>query len=442
MIIIKFIQFFVTLSFITSQQTHLNINDTIELNNLIDNTSNIINNNNTEDINATIIITENIQSTKPDMTYNITVNLTDIININKTINKTVNRIINKYVNETDNKYENKTVNKTENDICYNYTDCFNCTINPKCRWNWTNEFCEKYDPYDEKYKINELNKDYSMNDIDALNSFVNFIRQACFLHKNPYEENKTIDTYNKISSRYCGAHYITTPLKDYKDNFRIELNNFQDKYGVPNILCEYIIVSGPNNFKAKINIDSDHANEFYLLYSEDSLNFNNHIKENQNLEILNTGTRANTFVFYGLKSFDSSPFKISFKEEKIDSSSSDTVGYILIALIVIISALIISSIIIIRKKSNLFKKTKKKDNRDESESIRSDNGLDLSEQKKIKDNKNEYLASSMSTNKNETKTPEELIVKNKDNFLSKKMIKNNSNLNNKEFDIQDLNNKE
>ncbi len=249
--------------------------------------------------------------------------------------------------------------------CNNYTDCFNCTLNPFCRWRMSNYSCIKFHPYDENYSIVSLNESYHENDISILNKHIDFIRKVCFLPGIPYTENNISTFYNNISVKYCGPHYITTHLGNFENEFKIELKNVSGVYGLPNILCEYVILSGPYSFETDVEIDKNQTENLYLLYSEDSQYFSDHINETRTIAVGNTGRRANTFIFYGLKSFNTSPFKITFKK-KISEKKSQTLGYILIGVVIGLLVIVVSSIIYIRLNSILFKKKKKIKNIDNS----------------------------------------------------------------------------
>lgn len=241
--------------------------------------------------------------------------------------------------------------------CSDFNDCFNCTIIPTCRWIWSNQTCISFYPFVKNYSIPVLNDSYIYNGVYTLSKFVNFIRKVCFLPYIPYIENNNSLEYNRISMEYCGPHHITTSLSKFSSNFRIELNNMTGMYGLPNLVCEFIILSGPGSFDAKIEINEEHSQEFYLLYSEDSLYFSSHINESTSFSISSTGRRANTFVYYGLDSFNSSPFTITFKHNKV-SKSSQTTGYVMIGLIIFIFIIVVSSIVYIRNNSILFKENK------------------------------------------------------------------------------------
>ena len=256
--------------------------------------------------------------------------------------------------------------------CSILSDCFNCTINPYCKWLRLNESCIPYYPFDKEYSIPVLNQSFYENDIDIINTHIDFIRKSCFLPYIPFNQNNNTHIYNNLSVKYCGQHDIIAQLANYTDEFLIELNNISDIYGTPNILCEYAILSGPNFFDVNIVINENESTNFYLLYSESSLYFFDHINETQTFTIRNTARKSNTFIYYGLQSFNSSPFRITFKVKKPESNSQ-AVGYILIALIIITFIIIVTSIIYIRYNSILFNKNKNLDKNninEEEEKIR------------------------------------------------------------------------
>ena len=298
--------------------------------------------------------------------------------------------------------------------CSNFTDCFNCTIIPYCRWIWNNQSCIPYD--DENYTIPLLNESFIKNDINAINIFIDFIRKVCFLPYTPYIDNNNAFIYNDISLKYCGSHFINTPLLNYSENFKIELNNISGIYGVPYILCEFILLTGPYYFETNIEINEKEKENFYLLYSEDSFYFNELINETKSFTISNTGIKSNTFIYYGFKSFNSSPFKITYKLT-LSEGSSHTTGYILIALIIFIFIIIVLSIIYIRNNSLFFKNNKNNKNNigEEEEKIKdkSDYSMEsLVKKQKLFDINKDQIIKEDNINKDNTNIPDNLLNKN------------------------------
>jgi hypothetical protein len=221
-------------------------------------------------------------------------------------------------------------------------------------------------------------------------------------------ENNNSLIYNNISMEYCGQHHITTPLNEFDSKFRIELNNMTGMYGLPNLLCEYIILSGPGSFDANIEINAEHSQEFFLLYSEDSRYFSSHINESSTFGIYSTGRKANTFVYYGLESFNSSPFTITFKQRKM-TKTSQTTGYVMIGLIILIFIVVVTSIIIIRNNSILFKDKNEISEEEEKFGEKSEISTNYNPGK-ILDDKSQIINPDIGNN-----TPDNLLTKHKGN---------------------------
>jgi hypothetical protein len=293
--------------------------------------------------------------------------------------------------------------------CSEFNDCFNCTVIPTCRWIWSNQTCISYRPFVKNYSIPVLNNSYADNNITILNSYVNFIRKVCFLPYIPFMENNNSLIYNNISVEYCGQHHITTPISEFSSKFRIELNNMTGMYGLPNLLCEYIILSGPSSFDANIEINAEHSQDFFLLYSEDSRYFSAHINESRSFGIYATGRKANTFVYYGLESFNSSPFTITFKQSK-ESKSSQRTGYIMIGIIIFAFIIVVSSIIYIRNNSILFNNKKDISEEEEKFGEKSESSTNYNPGKSIDENSNQIINHDIGNN-----TPDKLIAKEKGN---------------------------
>ena len=241
--------------------------------------------------------------------------------------------------------------------CSLINDCFNCTRIKTCRWDSSNELCISYEQSNPNFSINNI--DFShYNNLTLLNNYFNFIRNACFLQKTPMMNNNINSKYyNYQSVEYCGEHYIMTTELELR-KLKIELNKINGYYSLPNLLCEYIFFSGPNSFEINIQIDQKESNNFYFLYSSDSLNFYRQINTSTKINIEMTPNKLNTLIFYSLKSFNSSPFSITFKQN-FWSETVKITGYIMLALIIIILAVIIFAIINMRKNSSLFKKNSK-----------------------------------------------------------------------------------
>ena len=300
-------------------------------------------------------------------------------------------------NKNINYFRNLTeLNTSYETSCNNTLDCFNCTLIPKCRWSWEKKSCITFEPFNEEYAL-PLLSNYISNNITMLNNHINFIRKSCFIPVNPYIENQNSYIYNNISLKYCGPHYI---IKKRDTDFKIQIKNINGLYGTSNLLCEFIILSSPN-FDINIKINEEPNNNFYLLYSPDSINFSQHITSSTTLSINNNNMNLHTFIFYGLKSFKNSPFIITYKETIFDIKKAvEATGYIMIALSCIMIIIIIIAIINIRKKSILFKKEKEKVKifSDENEKLKLHYNNKNRENKKLKEKTSFDLSSNYINN--------------------------------------------
>ena len=302
--------------------------------------------------------------------------------------------------------------ETSSSDCSSYNDCFNCTIIPSCRWNSSKDECIPYEEYNTGFSISQINH-HASNNINFLNNYFNFIRKVCFSKTTPMITNNQSKIYNSKSIAYCGEHYIMATEENLENDFKIELKNINGLYGTPNLLCEYIFFSGVNSFYINIKIDQNEAENFYLLYSEDSINIIQNIKSSTTLNIQLKPSKTNTFIFYGLKSFSSSPFSITYKSTFF-SNSKNVTGYVMLALIIVVIAIIIFAIIYIRKNSSLFKKKEKKIKKEKDKSKAEENSL-------IKKRSAETNATGLSIIRNfRPETPVELLEKEKERFYYEK----------------------
>lgn len=277
--------------------------------------------------------------------------------VNSTINSNYSNDLTQIINST---------NITDN-FCNKYLDCFNCTKNLSCKWEKEKDLCIPFNTSNKNYSLAILYKD---TNILNLNEHVNFIRKSCFMPFIPYIENNNYLNYNSnISLTYCGPHLIINNEISIKSDFKIEINNINGTYGTPNLLCEFIILTGPS-FYVNIEINEDEINNFYLLYSKDYLNFVQYINSSISLYIDTGINKLNTFLFYGLKSFDKSPFIIKYKENNIVEKATEATGYIMIALGCVIIILLIFAIIFLRKKLIIFQKKEKKVISDDNEKLK------------------------------------------------------------------------
>lgn len=301
----------------------------------------------------------------------------------------------RFLTESNSTYSMNTINKIDfKNSCYELLDCFNCSLIPTCRWVWENESCISFQKINENYSISLLS---NFKNINELSNHANFIRKSCIMSFSPYTKNDNYLEYNQISLKYCGLHYIINNNENI-NKFKIEINNINGIFSIPNLFCEFIILSGPS-FDANIKINEKEINNFYLLYSKDSLDFIQNINYSTSLHIDTGVNKLNTFVFYSLKSFDKSPFIITYQTNFIEKTT-EAIGYIMIALACVMIIIIVIAIVYIRKKSKIFQNKKEKDKEisfDETEKFKKhynkQNSEDFSlKEKKIIEYSPEYIS--------------------------------------------------
>ena len=267
-----------------------------------------------------------------------------------------------------------------NNSCYLISDCFNCTSIPICRCSWELQY---FFPFNLSNNNNSIPLLSQNNNLGELNSYINFIRKSCFKPINLYMKNDNYFYYDNISLKYCGDHYIISNEYNIRNNFKIEINNVEGSYGAPHLLCEFIFLS-VNNFHAYIKINLEEINDFYLLYSEDSLNFIQNINSSRSIYINSSPNKLHTFVFYCLKSLNKIPFSITYEQDIIEITT-EALGYIIVSLSCIMVIIIVIFIIYMRKKSVMFKKEEKEIQLDEIEKLKKHYGKQNSEEIKLKE---------------------------------------------------------
>ena len=311
--------------------------------------------------------------------------------------------------------------------CSSFTDCFNCTINPSCRWNSSNDECVLYISNNSELSLPLFNLS-STNNLTLLNNYFNFIRKVCFLPTTSMINRNTDKNYNSKSIEYCGEHYIMTSQGELNNNFKIELKDNNGSYGLPNLLCEYIFFSGPDYFDIKININQEESNKFFLLYSNNSINFTKHINSTEVIEIRINPNKINTFLFYSFESFKSPPFTITYISN-LWTKAFQATGYILLSLIIIIIGVIIYGIVYMRKHSLLFNKAKKEKKIKKKKNLNDKSKVEEINLMKKKSNETNITGPSLIKNF----TPETPIgFLDKDNFSYEKCALDNMFINNKD----------
>ena len=237
-----------------------------------------------------------------------------------------------------------------------------------------------------------------------LHYYLKTLRDICFDSKAPYipEENYI---YNELSDIYCGNNFITVYDSLLKNGYRIELNNNSNIYGIPNLLCEYVLTHGRQRIDVDIFINRTLSHDFLLFFSMD-YHISCQINYSTTLSLYGLESKSFSFLYYSNKSFETSPFIIYFKIEEVLEEDSELLTYLFLAAIIGFIALAVVGIILVRKCSIFFnlKKNNKKNNeileenkgelsviseKNMEENSKSDIDFDSRELKKIKENKDD-----------------------------------------------------
>ena len=251
--------------------------------------------------------------------------------------------------------------------CHKVYDCFNCVVNPHCKWDNNINICDNYNE-SSPYAIKVPNNTEDKYDEEIMSEFLLFIKNACYKSYKPYYSNYNNYTYNEMSNKYCGQHLI--PIDD---NTTIKLNKIDDSYGFPNIVCEYLFEYCPGGYDAIINIKENYINNITLFYHHDSQIESKILIKNPSSEIhLFTGINTLAFTYYSPMTFYEVPFEIKIIKRK-EEKTSQTMGILLLIFIIISLILIVSCIIYIRKTSKILRPDTLEYSSDEKENIMSTN---------------------------------------------------------------------
>ena len=262
--------------------------------------------------------------------------------------------------------------------CSDKLDCFNCTLTFGC--GWENNTC-----------INYTNDIYNSSLLDTDNSTIlykelKYIKNLCFDTKAPYIPEKNY-IYNELSNKYCGSNLLILNEGLLKKGYKIQLNNNTNIYGIPNLICEYILTHGRSRIDADIYINRSLSHDFLLFYT-DGMDSSIQINYSSTLSIYELSLHSASFLFYSNKSFETSPFIIYLKIEELPEDS-EILTYLFLAAIIGFIALAIAGIIFVRKCSMFFnfKKNNKKNNEIMKENI---GNLSVISEKNLEENsKNE-----------------------------------------------------
>ena len=239
--------------------------------------------------------------------------------------------------------------------CSQYTDCFNCTLSLKCEWS--NNTCF---PYQGENIIPEINATKNITNYTILYQHINYIRDACFEPVIPYVSNDK--QYNLLSEFYCGKKQILYNTSNFSIPFEISLNKINGRYGTPNILCQYdILTGGDDSYSLNIDINENFTNNFMLIYLNDTESIGAIINKTTKFDIPRPALFTNSFIYYGYSSFDSPPFHVDIKNIK----ESELLSYIYLSMLILGVLVVFIGITYIRCFSTKLKEIRKKNNNPE-----------------------------------------------------------------------------
>lgn len=238
---------------------------------------------------------------------------------------------------------------SDSEDCSKYLNCFNCTLSLNCSWK------------DKKCVNSPEIRNFTLFKTDNKTILFNnmkYLKNICYESKTPYiiDDNKN-NVYNKMYENYCGKRKIVVTNDILLKGYKIQLNKVNNKYGYPNMLCEYIFISGSNRHDLEIYINRSLSKDFLLFYSENN-NKGLVINYTKTLSLLDDFYQSAFFLYYSNKSFDTPPFIISFKEYRY--VGKDILQYLFLLAIIAFVAIIVTGIIYVRKNSIFFDKNGKK----------------------------------------------------------------------------------
>lgn len=238
---------------------------------------------------------------------------------------------------------------SQQDQCSDILDCFNCTLSENCFWK--NKTCI----YSSKPKNISL---FKSNNKTTLFYNMKYLRNICYETKPPY----TINDKNIIfeeNEKYCGNRKIILTNEVLLKGFKVQLNNVDEKYGISNILCEYIFTSGGWRHDVDIFINRSLSQDFLLFFLESGTK-GLEVNYSKTITLSNTHIEPVSFLYYSNRTFDTPPFIINFKEYRYDDGDSLVLTILFLLLILAFIGGIVGSIIYVRKNSIFFDKNMKK----------------------------------------------------------------------------------
>jgi len=237
---------------------------------------------------------------------------------------------------------------SQQDQCSNILDCFNCTLSENCIWE--NKTCI----YSFKPKNISL---FKSNNKEKLFNNMKYLRNICYETKAPYMINDNNIVFEE-NEKYCGKRKLILTNEVLLKGFKSQLNNVDEKYGIPNILCEYIFTSGGWKHEVDVYVNRSLSKDFLLFYLESGTK-GLEVNYSKTIILYNTVFDPVSFLYYSNRTFDTPPFIISFKEYKY-FGESQVMTYLFLLLVLSFIGGIIGGIIYVRKNSIFFDKNMKK----------------------------------------------------------------------------------
>ena len=244
--------------------------------------------------------------------------------------------------------------------CTDKYDCFNCTILLDCQW--INDKCINITINNTETKNITTNstengtKLFESNNENILFKHLKYLKNSCYNSNIPFEIEEN-NLYDKIAEKYCGKKNIIITEEMMINGYKIQLKNIDGKYGISNIVCQYIFISGDYRTDSDIYINRSLSGDFLLFYSND-YNRAFIINYSSTISLVSPSSEPISFFYYSNKSFDTVPFIIYIKDNRNKENSILSILYLLLLIFFVVG--IITSIIIVRYKSNFFNKNENK----------------------------------------------------------------------------------
>ena len=246
------------------------------------------------------------------------------------------------------------------EICQDKYDCFNCTILLNCQWkdekcsNITKNSTEKNNLSSDLREIKT--KLFESPNTNILFKDLKYLKNACYNSKLPFEIDES-NIYDKMAEKYCGKKNIIITNEMLINGYKIHLQKVDDKYGISNIVCQYIFISGNYRNDIDLYINRSLTGDFLLFYSND-YNKALILDYSSTISLSSPSAQPISFFYYSNKSFNTTPFIIYIKDFSYKNISILSILYLLLLIVFVVG--IITTIIFIRYKSNFFNKNENK----------------------------------------------------------------------------------